>query len=70
MLSTGYAIQEELLFRYSLESRNLGETPIIFRDRERGKSKMALHEIIETLSVLFRLRWQRWFNPQVLEESG
>lgn len=61
MLSTGYAIQEELLFRYVQHSRKVGETPILFRDRERGKSKMALREIIETLGVLFRLRWRAWF---------
>lgn len=60
MLSTGYAIQEELLFRYGREASRLGETPIVFRDREKGSSKMALKEILETLGVLFRLRWKSW----------
>jgi dolichol-phosphate mannosyltransferase len=62
VISTGYAIQEELLYRYSKHTRDLGETPIVFKDRELGTSKMNLGEIIETLSVLFRLRLRSIFG--------
>jgi dolichol-phosphate mannosyltransferase len=69
VLSTGYAIQEELLYRYSRHARKLGETPIIFRDREKGKSKMNLGEIVETLAVLLRLRWRSLSCPNRLGKS-
>jgi len=62
IISKGYAIQEELLFRYAQQTRDLGETPIIFKDRELGTSKMNLKEIAETLGVLFRLRWRSMFS--------
>lgn len=69
LISTGYAIQEELLYRYAQQTRNLGETPIIFRDRALGTSKMRLGEILETLSVLFRLRWRSLFRTRSSKKS-
>jgi dolichol-phosphate mannosyltransferase len=51
----GYAFLTELVRRLTRRSYRIVETPIVFRDRERGKSKMSGRIIVE--SMLLVTRW-------------
>ncbi len=51
----GYAFLTELVRRLANHGYRIGEVPIIFRDRERGTSKMSSRIIIE--SMLLVTRW-------------
>jgi dolichol-phosphate mannosyltransferase len=51
----GYAFLTELVRRLTRQGFRIAETPIVFRDRERGKSKMSGRIIIE--SMLLVTRW-------------
>ncbi|KKU13691.1 MAG: Glycosyl transferase family 2 [Parcubacteria group bacterium GW2011_GWC2_45_7] len=54
--STGYAFQEEMLFRLEKSGFKILELPIIFNDRRRGKSKLGLRDIAEFFYTVIRLR--------------
>ncbi len=51
----GYAFLTELVRRLTRLGFRIDETPIVFRDRERGKSKMSGRFIVE--SMLLVTRW-------------
>ncbi len=51
----GYAFQEEILFHCRRAGARFEETPIIFRDRRHGKSKINLRETVAALWIIFRL---------------
>ena len=51
----GYAFLTELVRRLTRQGFRIVETPIVFRDRERGKSKMSGRIIVE--SMLLVTRW-------------
>jgi dolichol-phosphate mannosyltransferase len=51
----GYAFLTELVRRLTRRGYRIVETPIVFRDRERGKSKMSGRIIVE--SMLLVTRW-------------
>jgi len=53
--SRGYSFQEEILWLLSRAGARLGETPIIFVDRTRGKSKIDSHEAIAALRIILTL---------------
>lgn len=59
LFSNGYSFLEEILYRCKENSFTFGETPIVFVDRELGKSKIAKNEIIKAVITLFRLRFYR-----------
>ncbi|MEO6652934.1 MAG: polyprenol monophosphomannose synthase [Ilumatobacteraceae bacterium] len=45
----GYAFLTELVRRLDRSGHSIVETPIIFRDRERGKSKMSSRIVVESM---------------------
>jgi len=45
----GYAFLTELVRRLDRNGHTIAETPIIFRDRERGKSKMSGRIVVESM---------------------
>ena len=51
----GYAFLTELVYRLSSRGARVVETPIIFRDRERGVSKMSGSIVREALVLVARL---------------
>jgi dolichol-phosphate mannosyltransferase len=53
----GYVFQIEMTYRASRSGARLLETPIVFRDRRAGASKMSRRIIAEALLVVLRLRW-------------
>lgn len=48
----GYAFLTELVYRLSSRGARVVETPIIFRDRERGVSKMSGRIIVESMLLV------------------
>ncbi|MCP4645876.1 MAG: polyprenol monophosphomannose synthase [bacterium] len=55
--SEGYAFVVEILYRAHKNGATVGETPIIFEDRQRGASKISKSEIWRGITNLFRLRF-------------
>ena len=52
----GYVFQIEMTFRASRAGARIHESPIIFRDRRVGQSKMSRRIIVEALVVVVQLR--------------
>lgn len=57
--SNGYAFQIETAYRTLLNGFSIKETPIVFVEREEGKSKMSKSIILEAVTMVWRLRWNR-----------
>jgi len=60
----GYVFQIEMTFRASRAGARVRETPITFRDRRVGHSKMSRRIVVEALVVVVQLRFEdlrsRW----------
>lgn len=63
----GYKIGLEILVKAGFGRARVAETPIYFRDRERGESKMTLREQVNYLRHLRRLYHHRW--PKRMEAA-
>lgn len=57
--SRGYAYLEEILWRLKHLGVRFAETPIIFVDRQRGRTKINIREAIAALWIILRLGLQR-----------
>jgi dolichol-phosphate mannosyltransferase len=57
--ATGYAVQEELLYRCGRVGCSVRELPIVFVDRRRGTSKISVREIVLALWVMILLAIDR-----------
>jgi len=53
----GYVFQIEMTYRASRLGARVTEVPIVFRDRQVGRSKMSRRIIVEALLVVITLRW-------------
>jgi len=60
--SRGYSFQEEVLWRLKRVGARFGETPIIFIDRQRGKSKIHSGEAYDALRIIFMLGLRNLFR--------
>ncbi|MEI8238807.1 MAG: polyprenol monophosphomannose synthase [Actinomycetota bacterium] len=60
----GYAFLTELVRRMATHGARVIETPITFKDRERGTSKMSGRIIVESMTLVTRWgvsdRWRSW----------
>lgn len=54
--SSGYAFQEEMLFRVQKNQNNIVEVPVIFEDRKKGRSKLSSKDIFEFFKLMIKLR--------------
>jgi dolichol-phosphate mannosyltransferase len=54
----GYAFLFMTLYRCTRLGAKIGEVPIIFVDRQYGKSKMSRRIAVEAVRVLWKLWWQ------------
>ena len=61
--STGYSFLEEVLWRLKRLGARFGETPILFTDRTKGKSKINLREAVSAVWIIFRLGLRNWLTP-------
>jgi dolichol-phosphate mannosyltransferase len=57
--SQGYAFQVELTYRAVRAGFHVVEVPIVFRDRQRGQSKMSWHIAAEAMWLVPQLRYGR-----------
>ncbi|MFA6428559.1 MAG: polyprenol monophosphomannose synthase [Candidatus Buchananbacteria bacterium] len=53
--SNGYAFQEETIFWAEKLKLHIKEIPIIFKDRQKGRSKLGLKVILEFFVIIFKL---------------
>src|SRR5262249_55431190 len=53
--SHGYSFQEEILWLLKQAGARIGETPIVFADREKGSSKINSREAVNALGIILRL---------------
>ena len=58
----GYAFQIEMKFRAHILGFKIEEVPIVFKDRELGKSKMSSAIVGEAVIGVLKLKWQSVFN--------
>ena len=54
--SSGYAFQLEILARTLSKGFKVGSVPIVFNDRENGKSKLSKKDIIEFFIIALKIR--------------
>jgi dolichol-phosphate mannosyltransferase len=57
--SRGYSFQEEILFWCRMAGCRMGETPILFKNRRAGASKINPGEAVEALRVILQLGIER-----------
>ncbi len=57
--SDGYSFLEEILYYCKCAQASFSEIPIIFKDREMGKSKINKNEIIKAILMVPRLRFRK-----------
>lgn len=55
--SSGYAFQEEMLYRSERAGFNVVEIPVTFLDRKQGKSKLGQKEIYDFFLSMLKLRF-------------
>jgi dolichol-phosphate mannosyltransferase len=55
--SNGYAFQEEMIYRVEKAGLKVVEVPVIFLDRQKGKSKLNKKDIVDFFKTIFRLRF-------------
>ena len=60
--SRGYSFQEEILWRLKRLGARFGESPIVFVERQRGKSKIHSGEALDALKILFALGMKNWLG--------
>jgi dolichol-phosphate mannosyltransferase len=60
--SRGYAFQEEILWRLKQLGARFGETPILFTDRQHGKSKVSMQEALISAGIILRLGVKNWLR--------
>jgi phosphoserine aminotransferase len=58
--SEGYSFQVEMSHRAWRAGMRLAEVPIIFTDRQFGRSKISRAVLIESFLIPWRLRWRPW----------
>ena len=57
--SNGYAFQEEMIFLCEKKGFKVKEIPVVFKDREKGQSKLNYKEIIHFFTVMIKLRFTK-----------
>jgi dolichol-phosphate mannosyltransferase len=65
IFSNGYSFLIEMIYYVQRHGWQIGEVPIVFEDRQRGKSKISQNEVSRALQTVFRLEGQRmrgWFQ--------
>ena len=66
IVSRGYSFFEEILFRLMNVGATFAETPIVFKDRTRGASKINLSEAIKAIWIMSML----WVNRAISKPNN
>ncbi len=59
IFSNGYSFLIEMIYYVQRRGWKIGEVPIIFEDRQRGKSKISQNEVFRALQTVGRLFFRR-----------
>jgi dolichol-phosphate mannosyltransferase len=59
IFSNGYSFLIEMIYYVQRHSWQIGEVPIVFEDRQRGKSKISQTEVFRALQTVLRLEVRR-----------
>jgi hypothetical protein len=73
IFSNGYSFLIEMLFKVQERGFRVGETAIVFEDRQHGQSKISRQEIAKAAYTVLRLRWEKSFRapfPLALRREG
>jgi dolichol-phosphate mannosyltransferase len=62
IVSRGYSFQEEILWRLKRQGAKFGESPIVFVERQRGKSKIHGGEALSAVKIIFALGIKNWLG--------
>jgi dolichol-phosphate mannosyltransferase len=60
--SRGYSFQEEILWRLKRLGAKFGESPILFLERQKGKSKIHFGEAYDAVKIIFSLGLKNWLG--------
>ena len=60
--SETYEIQIETLRQAKLQNSKIGEIPIVFENRKKGKSKLSLTEIAAFSKYIIKVSWEQLFE--------
>jgi dolichol-phosphate mannosyltransferase len=64
MISVGPSVVLEVLYKASLCGFRIGEIPIVFVDRKKGKTKLNFLTLLETLVMAFKIKRQYKPSPE------
>ncbi len=56
LISVGPSLVLEVLYKASLAAFSIGEVPIVFADRKKGKTKLTLLTLLETLVIAMKFK--------------
>jgi dolichol-phosphate mannosyltransferase len=70
IFSSGYSFLVEMLFVCQRRGWQIGEVPIIFVDRRKGKTKISRQEIFKAQYTVFRLFMRRLFKRRPGRTAG
>lgn len=59
IFSSGYSFLVEMLFMCQRRGWDIGEVPIVFEDRRKGKTKISRQEVFKAQYTVFRLFFRR-----------
>ncbi|SIO65311.1 dolichol-phosphate mannosyltransferase [Singulisphaera sp. GP187] len=68
--SRGYSFQEEILFWCRIVGCRMGETPILFKNRRSGISKINRGEVIQALRIILQLGIDRALGKTRIEPAA
>lgn len=63
IVSNGYSFLIEMLYQCQQEGWKIGEVPIVFENRQLGKSKISRQEIAKAMGTVVRLRIEKGRLP-------
>jgi len=67
--SVGYAFQIETLYKAKLWNHTIKEIPILFKERQKGKSKLSQRIFLEALLTIPLLRFQKNNSSEIQDHN-
>jgi dolichol-phosphate mannosyltransferase len=64
--SDGYSFQVEMTHRAMQAGMRIVESPIVFTDRQFGRSKISNAVLLESILIPWRLRWHPWHPAEAV----
>lgn len=68
--ANGYGHMVEMTWLAHRQGARIRQVPILFRERERGRSKMSVTIMAEAVLLILRLRWRTLRGSEVRRQTG